>query len=229
MQLSVQTDKPPSLVELRTDLPVITNDGSAAHQRFEQAFDDFRRWFPRALCYMQIVPVDEVVTLTLFHREDEPLRRLMLDEAEAAQLDRLWAELHFVSHDALTLVDAFDQLMEFATQDSDPELFEPYRKPIHDAAAAFRQDLIDAEPRAIRRACWSSPSGPIADRWPQPRTRSCEPLSAAARRRALARRGVSLHAGAKSSSSPAFLYRLEEAPAGQRCRAGVRLGSWPAG
>ena len=50
---------------------------------------------------------DEVVTLTLFYREDDPLRRLMLDETQAARLDRLWDELHFVSHDALTLVDAF--------------------------------------------------------------------------------------------------------------------------
>ncbi len=95
------------------------------------------------------MPVDEAVTLTLFHREDEPFCRLMLDDAQRAQLDRLWAELHFVSHDALTLVDAFAQLMEYATQDSDPKLFEPYRKPIHERAAAFRQTMLDAEPRHL--------------------------------------------------------------------------------
>src|SRR5207248_9857706 len=68
-------------------------------------------------CYTKIVPVDEAVTLTLYHREDEPLCRLMLDAKEKARLDRLWEELHFVSHDALTLVHAFNQLMEYATQD----------------------------------------------------------------------------------------------------------------
>ena len=84
MQLRVTTSNPESLSELRADAPVLVNDGSEARERFEAAFDDFRGWFPRALCYPQIVPVDEVVTLTLFHREDEPLCRLMLDDAEPA-------------------------------------------------------------------------------------------------------------------------------------------------
>ena len=44
-----------------------------------------------ALAYTKIVPVDEVVTLILFYREDEHLKRLMLSEAEAKELDRLWA------------------------------------------------------------------------------------------------------------------------------------------
>ena len=91
--------------------PILVTDGSAARRQFEAAFADFRTWFPTALCYTKIVPVDEVVTLTLFYREDDHLRRLMLDEAEAAQLDRLWDELHFVSLDALKLVDAFEQLL----------------------------------------------------------------------------------------------------------------------
>ena len=63
----------------------------------------------------------------------------MLDQSQAAELDRLWAELRFVSQDALTLVDAFLQLLEYATQDADPKVFEPMRKPINDRAAAFRR------------------------------------------------------------------------------------------
>ncbi len=58
---------------------------AAARARFEQSLAEFRRVFPAALCYAQIVPVDEVVTLVLFHREDEALARLMLDEAERAE------------------------------------------------------------------------------------------------------------------------------------------------
>ncbi len=129
--------------------PVIVADGGAARQRFEAAFDAFRRVFPIALCYTKIVPVDEVVTLTLFHREDTALRRLMLTDAEAGRLDRLWDELHFVSHDAITLVDAFQQLLEYASQDADPKVFEPLRKPIYDRAAAFRESLVAAEPRHV--------------------------------------------------------------------------------
>ena len=89
---------------------------TATRQRFEAAFDDFRALFPAALCYTKIVPVDEVVTLTLFHREDEPLRRLILEDAQSAELDRLWDELHFVSEDALTLVDAYEQIWQFSTR-----------------------------------------------------------------------------------------------------------------
>ena len=92
------------------------------------------------------MPVDEVITLTLFYREDDQLRRLMLDPAEATRLDRLWTELHFVSQDALTMVDAFQQLLEYASQDADPKIFLPMRKPINDRAAAFRRELLSAEP-----------------------------------------------------------------------------------
>ncbi len=67
------------------------------------------------------MPVDEVVTLTLFYREDDHLVRLMLDESQKARLDRLWDELHYVSQDALTLVDAFAQLLEYASQDARPQ------------------------------------------------------------------------------------------------------------
>jgi hypothetical protein len=90
--------------------------------QLESAFEEFRQLFPPALCYSQIVPVDEVVTLTLFHREDEHLARLMLNEQQKQELDRYWEELRFVSQDALTLVDAFAQLMEYATQDGEPHI-----------------------------------------------------------------------------------------------------------
>ena len=104
--------------------------------------------FPPALCYARIVPVDEVVTLTLFHREDEYLRRLMLDETQAEQLERLWDELIFVSQEPLALTVAFEQISEFATQDR-PDLvtaFEPMREPIRQRAELFRQRLVDTEP-----------------------------------------------------------------------------------
>jgi len=119
--------------------PIIVNDASEPRARFEAAFDDFRALFPIALCYSKIVPVDEVVTLTLFHREDEALRRLMLSEAESRELDRLWNELLFVSEAPLKQVDVFEQLFQFATQDAKPSAFEPMREPILKAAAKFKE------------------------------------------------------------------------------------------
>jgi hypothetical protein len=129
--------------------PILVAEQSGTRSRIEEAFDEFRELFPAAVCYTKIVPIDEVVTLTLFHREDDHLVRLMLDNAQARRLDRLWNELHYVSGDALALVDAFAQLMEYATQDADPKVFELLRGPIHERAGAFRQLLVDTEPRHI--------------------------------------------------------------------------------
>jgi len=129
--------------------PILVTEKSATRRRIEAAFEDFRQLFPAALCYTKIVPIDEVVTLTLFYREDNHLARLMLDEAQQARLNRLWDELHYISQDAFTLVDALAQLIEYATQDADPKVFEPLRQPYNDRAAAFRQALVDSEPRHL--------------------------------------------------------------------------------
>jgi hypothetical protein len=109
----------------------------------------FRDLFPPAVCYAKIVPVDEVVTLTLHHREDAHLSRLLLTDAEAKQLDRLWDELRYVSQEAFAQVDAFKQLLEYATQDGDPSLFEPLRKPTMAAADALKKRLADTEPKHL--------------------------------------------------------------------------------
>lgn len=148
--IGIGSTNPDSLAGLANpDSPILASREGKAWARIEAGFEDFRRVFPAALCYTKIVPVDEVVTLTLFYREDDHLVRLMLDEREAARLDRLWEELHYVSQDALTLVDAYAQLMEYATQDADPKVFEPLRKPIQDRAAAFRKLLADTQPRHL--------------------------------------------------------------------------------
>lgn len=126
--------------------PIVVNDGSESRRRLETALAEFRSLFPIALCYTKIVPVDEVVTLAHFYREDDQLQRLMLDEAQTARLNKLWDELLFVSLDALTQVDALEQLIQYATQDADPKVFEPLRKPFAERAAAFRKQQLDAEP-----------------------------------------------------------------------------------
>jgi hypothetical protein len=129
--------------------PILVASDSDSVERIRRSFVAFRQWFPIALCYPKIVPVDEVVTLTLFHREDEPLQRLMLSHAERDELDRLWRELHFVSRDALKQVDAYEQLWQFATQDADPKAFEPLEGPIRLAAERFRNELNASEPNHV--------------------------------------------------------------------------------
>jgi hypothetical protein len=178
VQLQVLTSKPASLSGLQFcgasssaesgswnssnapvsfERPVHALAGSAARQRFASAFDAFREVFPAALCYEKIVPVDEAVTLTLFHREDGHLSGLMLDQDQSARLDQLWADLHFVSRDSLLLVDAFEQIWQYSTQDgpnapNGDERLKPLGVVIRERAALFRQQLADAEPRHLEAA-----------------------------------------------------------------------------
>lgn len=98
------------------------------------------------------MPVDEVVTLTLRYREDHELRRLMLDDEEAAVLDRLWDELYVVSRQPLQQLHAYNQLWQYSTQDSDPSALDPMRAGFVKAAADFKQRLIDLEPTHLQAA-----------------------------------------------------------------------------
>jgi hypothetical protein len=205
---------------LRTayDAPIITADAGPARKRFEAAFDEFRALFPLALCYTKIVPVDEVVTLTLFYREDEQLKRLMLDDDERAELDRLWADLQFVSEAPLKQVDVFEQLYQYATQDADPKAFEPLRKPIQAGAEQFKQLRTASEPKqvdavlAFAALAWRRPLVEAEQaelRTLYKRLRTQELPHPAAIRMLIARVLV----------APAFLYRGEQPAAGLKASA----------
>jgi len=128
--------------------PLLVREESPARTELETASAEFRALFPTALCYERIVPVDEAVTLTLFHRDDDQLRRLMLSDAEAAELDALWDELLYVSQEPLQLVVALEQIHEFATQDRQDLVpqFEAMRPVVDARAAEFKQKLVDTEP-----------------------------------------------------------------------------------
>lgn len=148
VQLQVSDSKPSdSLDTLQPNAPIIVSDDSPARRRIQQSFDQFRSLFPIALCYSRIVPVDEVVTLRLFYREDQHFQHLMLDDAEILELNRLWDELLFVSQAPLKQVDAFEQIYQFATQDRSDLVveFEKMREPILQAAAQFRAQQQVAE------------------------------------------------------------------------------------
>jgi hypothetical protein len=137
--------------QLDADQPVLVHKGSTGYERTKAIYDDFRNLFPRMMCCRTVVPLDSVVTIVQFHREDEYLSRLLLAPAERAELDRLWDELFFVSQDALRVHDSFPLFLEFATQD-DPAVgsankFQPLVEPIRQRAEQFEQQLLDAESR----------------------------------------------------------------------------------
>lgn len=201
VQVQVSTEPPASSTpELHPDLPVLAAEGGAARQRVEAGFDAFRELFPIALCYTRIVPVDEVVTLTLFYREDDHLSRLMLSDAEKAELDRLWEELLFVSEAPLKQVDAYEQLVQYATQDR-LDLVEEFARigdRIRQAAEAFK-----AQQEAAVAAQAQAVIDFAALAWRRPlRSEEEEALRAFEPRLMLAR----------VLASPSFLYKIEERP-----------------
>jgi hypothetical protein len=132
----------------------------------------------------------------------------MLDADQAQRLDDLWNQLHFVSRDKKTMVDAFLQLLEYASQDGRPSDFEPLREGIMRSAAQFDQELLSAEPKhvnavlglaqqAYRRPLTSVEQQSLRDLYARLRSQKIEHEEAI--RLTLARVFV----------SPAFLYRLE--------------------
>ena len=106
---------------------------------------DFRALFPPAVLFEPIIPRDAQGSVFLFHREDEPLRRLLLDEAGRAELDSLWSELDFVSEQA------------FATPRMLEEITQYYRRPNDGARIMFFymqlfDEQVNQEEQALRAA-----------------------------------------------------------------------------
>ncbi len=222
VQVAVLAEKPLDAATLLPAVPLVIREDSEAAVRARRSVEEFNRLFPRAVCYRPIVPVDEVVTLVLFHREDDHLGRLMLDDQERARLDRLWDELHYVSHEALALVTGFEQLMEFATQDNDPSKFAPLGEPIAKRAAAFRRRLVETEPahmdalldlatRAYRRPLREREEHGLRALYHS--LRASETPHDEAVRLVLSRILI----------APAFLYRLEKPPGGAEP---ARVSDW---
>ncbi len=208
-------DAPPKMAPAELALPVVTNPDSPAREKLLAAYADFRELFPAAMCYARIVPVDEGVTLVLFHREDEHLCRLMLSDEEHAALDRLWDELRYVTADALTSETVLEQLLAFASQDGDPKLFEPLQAPFHQRAERYRAWLKETEPiqvtalvdfagRAYRR--------PLTER----ETTSLRAFYQRLRDQDRSHEEAFRLTLARILTSPAFLYRLEQPVAGNR-------------
>jgi hypothetical protein len=90
----------------------------AATEQAQQA-TEFRALFPPAVLFQPIIPRDAQGSVFLYRREDEPLRRLLLDEAGRAELDRLWSELEFVSEQALATPIAYEGLVQYYRKPND--------------------------------------------------------------------------------------------------------------
>ncbi|MCH2211603.1 MAG: DUF1592 domain-containing protein [Fuerstiella sp.] len=194
--------------------PIVVTENSSAWKRFEAATEEFRRLFPAALCYTQIVPVDELLTLTLLYREDDHLARLMLDKGQSVQLDRLWDDLYYVSREPLRLIDVLDSLLETTIDQPQAGIFDAAVEKFNARADSFRTLLEESEAKHLdalvqfTERAWRRPITEIEDQELRDlyrRLRQLELPHEEAFRYTLARVFV---------AAP-FLYRLEEAADGR--------------
>ena len=196
--------------------PIVVRGESAAQARWVTALRTLGDLFPPAVCYSRIVPVDEVVTLTLYFREDDQLRRLLLSREETATLDRLWDELLFVSQEPLELVVSLEQLIQFATQDRQDLVgpFEKMKGPVAARAEEFRRRLKDVEPAQLESVLMLAPQA-----WRRPTTEaeveSLRGLYGRLRAAEIAHDEALRLVVARILTAPEFLYKLEQPGSGE--------------
>ena len=201
---------------LLVTLPVLSAPGNENHENLLKAFDEFRQLFPRALAYVRLVPVDEVVTLVLWFREDQHFSRLMLTKSQQTELDALWDEFLFVAQEPLQFEVAYEQIYQFATQDR-PDIVEalkPIEPQVKAYADAFRQRLIDTESTHLEAIVDFAHRAWRRDLTPDQRAQIHE-LYAALRNAGLNHEPACRLTLARILTSPNFLFKQEDAQQGE--------------
>ena len=190
---------------------------SAGYKRLIQGYAKFRRVFPLFLCFPQVIPNDEVVSLKMFHREDEPLARLFLDPEQQQRLKHLWDEHQFISRQAIAENEYLPLFIGFVTQDQPKTMFDFFdaQRPAFqqradvllkaEEAAILKQleTLLAFAERAYRRPLSDKERSDLRDLYQTIRTKGQDHDDTF--RRVLARVLV----------APAFLFRIERAPSGK--------------
>src|SRR5262249_43319500 len=132
--------------------PIVAKPEGQGYSRFVTGISQFRDCFPLFLCFPNVIPNDEVVSLKMFHREDEPLKRLFLNERETRELDRLWKEHRFISRQAVAENKYLPLFIGFVTQDQPKEMvayFEGQRPAFQKRADEFEKEEAAAVPKQL--------------------------------------------------------------------------------
>ncbi|MBL8798254.1 MAG: DUF1592 domain-containing protein [Planctomycetia bacterium] len=197
-------------------LPILATPDSAGYRQFVQGCAAFRKVFPLFICFPPVVPTDEVVTLKMFHREDEPLLRLFLDDEQRRQLDHLWDEQRFISRQPVAEWDYLPQFMAYTTQDT-PKEFQQFfidRKPLFKQyAEEFEKDEAAALPKQLDALLAFADKAYRRPLQPQEQA-DLRALYAALRQKGTAHDEAFRGVLARILAAPAFLFRVEKAPAG---------------
>ena len=179
---------------------------------------EFRALFPPAVLFQPIIPRDAQGSVFLYRREDEPLRRLLLDESGRAELDRLWSELEFVSERALATPIAYEGLVQYYRKPNDGArimffYIQLFVEQIKREETAFLAAQVAAEPKHLDALL-----GFAARAWRRPLAddeRTAILASYRADRAEGAKHDPAFRAAlARVLSSPWFLYRVEQPASG---------------
>jgi len=216
VQFRVLTSPPDSVAGWDSKAPVVASPASAAYKQLVAGNAEFRKVFPLYLCFPAVVPTDEVVSLKMFHREDEPLNRLFLNDEQIKLLDRLWAEQQFVSRQPVAEYDYLPQFMAYTTQDT-PKDFQQFfidRKPMFKQRAdEFEKDEAAAHPKQLDAVLVFAEK---AYRRPLTAKEKTELLTLykAIREKGAGHEEAFRGVLSRVFVSPAFLFRIEHSPKG---------------
>ena len=175
---------------------------------------EFRALFPPAVLFQPIIPRDAQGSVFLYRREDEPLRRLLLDDAGRAEIDRLWSELEFVSEQALATPIAYEGLVQYYRKPNDGArimffYIQEFEQQIKKEEKAFLAAKVAAESKHLEALLAFA-----ARAWRRPL--AADELSAILESYQADRKDGVKHdpafraALARVLSSPWFLYRVEQ-------------------
>ncbi len=212
------TSKPAAAAVWDGKSPIAVPKGGARAAAVADGCREFRSLFPLYTCYPAVIPNDEVVSLKMFHREDEPLKRLFLTAEQNATLDRLWAQHLFISRQPAAENKYLPLFIGFVTQDQPKEMvsfFEGQRPAFQKRSDLFEKGELAAEPsqiaalvdfaaRAYRRPLTSSEKAEIDQLYRAIRAKGAPHDEAM--------RGVV----ARILVAPSLLFRIENAAPGAR-------------
>jgi hypothetical protein len=126
-------------------------DDSGQPKIATDAYSEFAQLFPRTICFPPVVPSNEDVTVELFLREDAALSRLLLDNSQGEQLDRLWNELIYISRAPIEELHNAKEYIGFQPADrvENTQKFEALIPSLEVKAAAFNESALAAEPKQL--------------------------------------------------------------------------------
>jgi hypothetical protein len=181
-----------------------------------KGFAGFRAVFPTEIFYGKITPDDEAVSLKLFHREDEPLKRLFTDDESYKRLDHAWEELRFISQAPVVENKQLPQFIGFMTADQPKELvayFEGQRPAFRKRAEQFE---AEAEAAAKKQLAALVDFAALAYRRPLVEKEKSDLLEqyAALRKKGSPKEGAFRTVLTRILISPYFLLRIERAQPG---------------